>query len=250
MLAKLSLKENIIWLVIAIFAALFLALVISKFAAISAAIIPVLLIGLVLAFFIFRNPELGWFLIVFFLPFERVPTVNLGGVDVKINTVLGFITLFAWILALAFNPKNYKVSPHALAIPLVIFVLTMVLSLTHAIALTRAIEVLVFILFTIALAILAANIVNTKEILNKTLIVLFASSLLVGFFALFQFAGDVIGLPQQITQLKTGYTSSVFGFPRIQAFSMEPLYLANYLLIPIMVGLAFFINRTGPLKRW
>lgn len=250
MSAKLSLKENIVWSGIAIFAALFLALIIGKFAALSIAITPVLLAGLVLAYFIIRRPELGWFLIIFFLPFERVPTVNFGGVDIKINTVLGFITLLAWILALMFNHKKYKVSANALAIPLSIFVFTLVLSLTQAVAFSRALEVLAFILFTMALAILAVNMVNSKEALNKTIIVLFASSLLVGLFGLFQFGGDVIGLPQAITLLKTGYTSSVFGFPRIQAFSMEPLYLANYLLIPLFVGIAFFFNRTGPLKRW
>ncbi len=249
-MAKLSLKENIIWLGIAIFAALFFAFVIGKFASLSIAIIPVLLAGLFLAYYIIRNPELGWFLIIFFLPFERVPTVNFGGIDVKINTALGFITLLAWILALAFSPKKYKVSPNALAIPLSIFVFALVLSLSHAVALTRALEVLAFIGFTITLSILAVNMVNSKEILNKTIIVLFASSLLVGIFGLFQFGGDVVGLPQSMTFLKEGYTKAVFGFPRIQAFSMEPLYLANYLLIPLFIGLAFFFNRTGPLKRW
>jgi len=247
---KLSFKENIIWLLVAILASLFFALIIAHFATLSIAIIPVLLVGLFLTYFIIRRPELGWFLIVFFLPFERVPTVNFAGVDIKINTVLGFITLFAWVLALMFNPRKYKVAPNALAIPLSIFVLTLVLSLTQAVAFWRALEVLAFILFTLALAILAVNMVNSKEALNKTLVVLLASSLLVGLFGLFQFAGDVVGLPPSLTLLKEGYTKAVFGFPRIQAFSMEPLYLANYLLIPLFVGLAFFFNRTGPLKRW
>jgi len=269
MLAKLSLKDpsrhgsprfgeagyravakNIIWLAVAVFAACFFAFVIAKFASLAIAIIPVLVVGLFLTYFILRRPELGWFLIVFFLPFERVPTLAIAGVDLKINTVLGFITLFAWILALMFNPKKYKVSPNALAIPLIIFVFTLVLSLTQAVAFSRGLVVLIFILFTIVLAILATNLVNSKEILNKTLVILFLSSLIVGIFGLFQFGGDVIGLPQSITLLKEGYTRVVFGFPRIQAFSMEPLYLANFLLMPLLVGLAFFFNRTGPLNRW
>lgn len=250
MLAKLTWKENILWMGLAVLVAAFFALIIGKFAALSFVMVLGLLAVLVIAFFIFRNPDFGWFLIIFFLPFERVPTVNLGGVDVKINTILGFITLISWILALMFNAKKYKVSPNALAIPLLIFIFTMVLSLTQAQAMTRAVEVLFFILFTMALSVLAVNIVNNKEILNKTIKVLFASSLVVGIFGLFQFGGDTIGLPQSITLLKTGYTSSVFGFPRIQAFSMEPLYLANYLLIPLMIGTAFFFNHAGPLKRW
>lgn len=250
MLGKLSFKENILWTALAIFTAAFFALIIGKFAALSLAIILVFLVVLVIAFFILRNVELGWLLIIFFLPFERVPTFNLGGVDLKINTILGFITLIAWVLALMFNPKKYKVSPNALAIPLLIFIFTMVLSLAQAQAMARSLQVLFFILFTMGLSVLAVNMVQTKEILNKTIKTLFASALVVGIFGLFQFGGDVIGLPQSLTLLKTGYTSSVFGFPRIQAFSMEPLYLANYLLIPLMIGAAFFFNKTGPLKRW
>lgn len=248
---KEKLYANFVIGTISIFVALFAAIVIAKFASLAIAIIPVLIAIVLLAFFIFRNPELGWFLIVFFLPFERVPTVSFAGVDLKINTVIGFITLFAWVLALMFNAKKYKVQPNALSIPLVLFVVAMLLSLTQAVAFSRAVEVLVFILFTLALSILAVNMVYSKETLKKTLLVLFASSFLVGVFGLFQFGGDVIGLPASITLLKQGYGSAVFGFPRVQAFSMEPLYLANYLLIPIGVGLALFFNRVDtPLKRW
>jgi len=116
--------------------------------------------------------------------------------------------------------------------------------------LPRAITVLVFIIFTMALAVLAVNMVNSKEALRKTLIVLFASALVAGAFGLFQFGGDIVGLPRSITLLKEGYTKAIFGFPRIQAFSMEPLYFANYLLIPICIGIALIFNRVEPLKRW
>ena len=248
---KEKLYSNFVIGLICIFVAFFAAIIIAKFATLALLIIPVLIAVILLAFFIFKNPELGWFLIVFFLPFERVPTVNFAGVDIKINTVIGFITLFAWVLALMFSHKKFKVQPNALTIPLSLFVIAMLLSLTHAVALDRAIQVLVFILFTMALGILAVNMVYSKGILKKTLMVLFASSFLVGVFGLFQFGGDVVGLPASVTLLKSGYGSAVFGFPRIQAFSMEPLYLANYLLIPIGVGLALFFSKVDiPLKRW
>ena len=50
--------------------------------------------------------------------------------------------------------------------------------------------------------------------------------------------------------LKQGYTKAIFGFPRIQAFSMEPLYFANYLLMPIFVGMALVFNKMTSLKKW
>ncbi|MFA6492784.1 MAG: O-antigen ligase family protein [Patescibacteria group bacterium] len=236
---------------ISIFLAGIIGVIIAKTAFLSLVIIPILVLAAILFYLIVRSPELGWFLIIFFLPFERVPSIEMAGVNLKINTLLGFLTLFAWFLALMFNSKKYKVQPNVLAIPLGLFSIAMFLSLTQAVNLTRAIAVLIFILFTIMLSVLAVNIIKDKESLKKTLLVLFASSFLVGLFGLFQFAGDVVGLPRGLTLLKEGYTSRVFGFPRVQAFSMEPLYFANYLLIPICVGLALFVNKISILKqRW
>jgi len=247
---KLSFKAKLFIVAGLLLAALLFAKLIVMFGTLSLLVGPVLLIGLVLAYFIFREPTLGWLLIVFFLPFERVPTIEMGGINIKINTVLGLLTLFAWILALMANPKKWKIEPNALAIPLSLFAAALVASLTGAVNLPRAIFVLVFILFTMALSVLAVNMVNSKEALQKTLLVLFASALVAGAFGLFQFGGDIIGLPRSLTLLKEGYTKAIFGFPRIQAFSMEPLYFANYLLIPICIGIALIFNKAEPIKRW
>jgi len=245
-----KLSKDFFVVLISIFLAAASGFIIAKTGAISLVILPLLILAVVLSFFIIRNPELGWFLIVFFLPFERVPSYELAGINLKINTLLGFLTLFAWVVAMMFNSKKFKVQPNALAIPLSLLVIALLLSLTQAENLTRALSVLIFILFTIGLSILAVNMVNSKENLKKTLLVLFGSSFLVGLFGLYQFGGDVVGLPQGLTLLKEGYTSRVFGFPRVQAFSMEPLYFANYLLIPICVGLALALNKVDLIKRW
>lgn len=243
-------QRNFFVALIAVLLATFIGIIIAKTALLSVLIIPVLFLGTILFYLILKNPELGWLLIVFFLPFERVPSLELAGVNIKINTVLGFMVIFCWMLALMANSKKFKVQPNVLAIPLCLFIFALILSYTQALNTSRAISVMIFIFFTIGLSILAVNIVNTKDALKKTLLVLFFSSLVVGIFGLFQFGGDVIGLPQSLTLLKKGYTSAIFGFPRVQAFSMEPLYFANYLLIPICVGLTLFLNRQDLIKRW
>lgn len=58
-------------------------------------------------------------------------------------------------------------------------------------------------------------------------------------FGLYQFVADLSGLPMSTTGLRPIYSGLVFGFPRIQAASLEPLYFANYLLLPIslVIGL-------------
>lgn len=213
-------------------------------------IVPLIFVTLILGYYIFKNPYLGFLLIIFFLPFERIPTLLVGGVDVKINTILGFITLFAWILASMFNGQKWKIQPNVLAWPITLFVIALMLSLTQALNLERGLQVIVFSLFTIALSIMTVNMLPDKSALTKIIIVLFISSVVVSIFGLFQFGGDVIGLPSSVTLLKEGYTSDVFGFPRIQAFSMEPLYFANYLIIPLSLAIAYFLARVDIVKRW
>ncbi len=240
---KLSLKEKL-FVGVAILGATFLIIVLlAKFGTFGALIAAALVVTAVLAVFIFRNPDFGWYLIVFFLPFERVPSLEIGGINIKINTILGFVTLLAWILALMFNAKKYKVQPYAISVPIILFCSAMLISLTQAYNLSRAYSVLFFIFFTIALSVLTVNMIRSKENLRKTLLILFLTSVIAGLFGLFQFGGNLIGLPDSITLLKAGYGASTFGFPRIQAFSEEPLYFANFLLIPIFVGLALFFNK-------
>ena len=57
-------------------------------------------------------------------------------------------------------------------------------------------------------------------------------------FALFQFFGDSFGLSQSVTGLSNLYTSSVFGFPRVQSTFFEPGFFANFLLIPIFINMS------------
>lgn len=229
--------------------ALVLGFIIAQTGALSLAIVPILLGSLVLGYFIFRNPFIGFLLIIFFLPFERVPTLPVGGIDVKINTILGFLTIFSWLLASMFNAKKWKIQPNVLAWPISLFTIALLLSLTQALNLTRGIEVLIFSLFTIMLSIMTVNMVSDQSALRKIVLALFISAVFVGLFGLFQFGGDIIGLPSSLTQLKVGYDSKVFGFPRIQAFSMEPLYFANYLLIPLSLAIAYFFSHADFIKR-
>lgn len=239
------------------FMALILGFFIAQTGAWAMALAPLLIGSFLLGYFILRNPQIGFLLIIFFLPFERVPTMNLAGIDIRINTILGFLTILAWVLASMFNTNpstklgtGWKIQSNALAWPISLFVVALLLSLTQAVEVGRGIEVLIFSLFTIMLSIMTVNMVTDKSALQKTVYALFISSVFVGLFGLFQFGGDVIGLPSSLTLLKVGYGSAVFGFPRIQAFSMEPLYFANYLLIPLSLAIAYFFSGANFIKRW
>ncbi|WP_213011140.1 O-antigen ligase family protein [Paractinoplanes toevensis] len=51
----------------------------------------------------------------------------------------------------------------------------------------------------------------------------------------FQFIGDAYGLSQSWTQLLPQYNSSTgaYPFPRVQSFSLEPLYLGHWMFLPL-----------------
>jgi len=247
----LSTKAKITLSIAILLAILASGFIIAKLGSIGFLLITILFVMIFVVAKVFKDPLWGFCSIMFFLPFERVPSFLIGGTNIKINTILGFIVILAWIFALLFNGKKWKIQPNALAIPLGLFVSSILLSLTQAVDLDRAYVVTAFVLFTMFLGILATNMVSSTEDLQKIIKVLFFSSLVAGLFGFFQFAGDVVGLPMSITLLKEGYGSGTFGFPRIQAFSMEPLYFANYLFLPICLGLAYFFEEVkGFLSRW
>lgn len=197
-----------------------------------------------------KNPFLGLILIVFFLPFERIPTIDIASFTVKINHVLGIITIISWLGLVLI--KKRKIAANALSWPLIIFITTLLISVIFSSYLPRSIVIFAFVVFVAFLSILTLNLVTEKKHLEKITIVLFWSALLVCLFGLWQFFGDAIGLPQTLTGLKEGYTKAVFGFPRIQAFSIEPLYLGNYLFIPLGIFISLFIRKVkiGKISRF
>ncbi|OQA52449.1 MAG: O-Antigen ligase [candidate division WS2 bacterium ADurb.Bin280] len=190
---------------------------------------------------IVKKPVIAPILIGFFLPFERVPTLEIGGATLKINHILILISLIACLIS--FFAERSKIPRDKVRFSVIYFLLFLLISLTVAINFSRAIQVYVFMLLMGALYMIVTLSVKTKEDIKKVLTAILWGALFSGFFGLMQFAGDAVGLPNEITLLKEGYDQSTFGFARIQAFSQEPLYFANYLFIPIL--LIFVLNLKG-----
>lgn len=204
---------------------------------------------LVVSYLIFKDPFLGVIMIVFCLPFERIPTVDLGFINIKINLIIGAIFMVYFLISVILGKT--KIKPYPLIWPLILFWSALGLSLIDAVYLPRGIMVFVLIFFTSLFSILINQYLDTKDKLVKIIWVLFYLSLLIFIFSIYQFMGDIIGLPYAITGLREGYSSKVFGFPRVQAFSQEPLYLGNSILIPLGVFIAMFLGKTkdNPIPR-
>ncbi|MFA6423022.1 MAG: O-antigen ligase family protein [Patescibacteria group bacterium] len=187
-----------------------------------------------------KNPFVGLLALIISIPFERFPSINIGNIDIRANQLIASLTIVSLILYKVFKKKKF--SSYAVAPLILLFSASMIISMSQAENLTRAITVLVFTFFMILISFAVTNLINTKLKLQAVTKYLLATSFLVGIFGFFQFFGDVIGLPTTITILKDIYTKEVFGFPRIQAFSMEPLFYADFLFIPLCITLILFLK--------
>lgn len=201
--------------------------------------LTVIAILILLALFldILQNPVRGIYLITFFLPFEYIGAYDWQGITIRPSQVLAVMTMVAWILD-GLGKRNLKFVRNPIFWPIVLFLLINIISLVNAPNSAHSILILLFIIFTIALGFTIPNLVRQKAELIKIIKILFVSVFLVSLFGLYQFAGDMLGLPQSFTGLRYQYTKEILGFTRIQATFLEPLYFANFLLISISLLVA------------
>lgn len=208
--------------------------VIYPFAAIAA-------IGI--AFSIFRSPWVGVLMLTFFLPFERIGSVDIAGSTVRVSQVVLACLIGSLFLSIAKNKKQWKMPTYPIAIPLFIYIIAAITGFLVTPNMSRSISVFLFVVFTMTASLVVPIMVNTQEKLVRVLQVLGAALLIVGAFGVYQFVGDWIGLPNSLTGLRALYSKDVLGFPRVQSTALEPLYYANYLLLPLSVLASLFLAR-------
>jgi len=201
--------------------------------------ILILILSAVFFFIVLKNPFLGLSMIVLTLPFERIPTLDIGLFTLKIDQLFAGITIIAWILKLLFDRE--KMQSYPIGYPIILFLVTGLISTIYAVDLSRAISVYIFIAFMIFVSYLTDNLIDSKEKLINIVKLFFIITFIICLYGIYQFLGDIAGLSYTITGLKDIYTKIVLGFPRIQAFSMEPLFLANYLFIPLGLAVGLYI---------
>jgi hypothetical protein len=180
------------------------------------------------------------FFILAVLPLERIPAFHLHYSSYEITVRLSQIAGLGLILLNL--PLVWRLRRDMLKSPwrwLVLFMFTAVLSAGLASELSRSILVTAFIGFDIALAWVISLYVKRDD-LPIYFKILLGSGVLACLFGLYQFVGDLAGLPTTLTGLLPRYTSAVFGFPRIQSTGYEPLFFASYLLIPMSLAAAAF----------
>ncbi len=203
----------------------------------------------VFALVVTRSPLAGLLVVAFFLPLERLGAYESAVGTIRVSQVVALLTMLAWGFCFIFR-RGVRMHPNPLVLPLTVFLAINVLGLTQAPNLSYALGILMLTTFTVLVSWLVPQLVTDEQSLRRVVRALIISAGLVGLFGLFQFLGDSIGLPATITGLRELYTKSVFGFPRIQSTALEPLYFANYLLLPLGVLYALFLSRGIILRQW
>jgi O-Antigen ligase len=205
-----------------------------------------ILLTLLVSIFFWSRVRFQWLakvcnLLVLSLPFEYFPRLELAGGSWRISQLLvmsGF-----WIIAILILKKDNQLLSHKLHFaswyPLVFLIFSLP-SFGNIQDLTRFIVHLVGTIFVFGAMILLTNFAtHVWKILQQLALVLFGCSI----FGLFQFVGDLVGIPPMFTLLREHYTKIVFGVPRVQGTAVEPLYFAGMLLIAIFVLIFWICER-------
>lgn len=191
----------------------------------------------------YRSDALGAVVatLVFCLPFERIPSLQIvlfgSSITIRLSQVAGLVLLG---LIASKHRDKWRQLKHPEYYLLAGFVTTMMVSASQAQDLKRAVLVLAFTIFTIAVGVGVSLCLDDKRLALAER-ALQATTFVVIAFGFYQYFGDIIGLPASMTGLSPNYVKAVFGFPRIQSTGLEPLYFANFLLIPFFVFSARFL---------
>ncbi len=171
--------------------------------------------------------------IVWSLPFELIPSLQIAGVSVRISQLLVILGFYV-IVILAFKKDkqllNQKIN--SLSFLPLLFLVVELPSWLNIYDFKRFLTYHIATFLVFGAFFLVTNFVrNPIKRLQELSYILAACSV----FGWYQLIGDYIGLPTNLTGLREQYTKQVFGIARIQGTAIEPLHFAGML----MIGLIF-----------
>lgn len=200
--------------------------------------LSILLVCLLVSVFVitYKLARFDWLdkiagLIIITLPFERIPSLDTPVGTLKIGYVLlgfGVLTLFA--LLLKKDPKLLALKIHPKSIWFLLFFVFSIPSWFFIKDFNRFLSTIIATIISFGVAVYVANFSKNTFAYFKKLIFIFGFVLI---FGIYQFLGDFIGLPLYLTGIREGYSSLVFGIPRVHGTFIEPSYFASGLTVVI-----------------
>jgi len=202
------------------------------------------------------------YLAIFFLPLERVLIIKISQTNIRFSHLFLLVAFFVWlwqkIVEMQMKDRGSKSEfkefskrfPQISRLYKLIFVYYAVLGfgLLSIRDFNRKFSVWLYTIFILSTIYFIPNFFHkVKEIAIKeiriAIKVFLWSSLITCIFGIYQFAADMLGAGVNWTFLTERYTRDVLGFTRIQAFFIEPLYFANFLIFPIIFCILLLMNK-------
>ena len=207
----------------------------------------VLAFAALLGFFWSKKLEAGLFVLAASLFFERFPSIEVSGFTLKISFLFGLSLIFAWLYRKIKNQKskikNPIVKSKLIFFSLFAFWLVILISLLINPLSFRSIAVFLLISFCFSLFLVLSNIRLSQKNIQKINLVIIWGSFIVCLFGFWQYFADLGGISSKWTLLQEHYTLKIFGFPRVHSTFLEPLLMANFLLIPICLIISLWLKK-------
>jgi O-antigen ligase len=196
------------------------------------------LISLLIAVMLIKHPAMSIPSLILALPFQRLGSFalfpTLGYPIVQPVQVVGLSV----ILAVVYRVSTGRTKPLPIPRPLYLLITLLVIALIPVLSIGYPQLRLDWVSAGFTLTLCAAVAI---EFASSSLRLVWGTlaSVAVGLsiFGFYQFIAGSLGYGPEVTGLLGRYARDVFGFPRVQATMLEPLFLANLLLTPILVGL-------------
>ena len=195
-------------------------------------------------------------LLIFVLPFERIPSYDIAGFTLKLSLIFGVALALSLIWEIL-NKRNDSFKPLTssiirgrggksfILIPAGILVYSL-LSLFWVQNVSYWLKANVALGFSIAVFyasfLVFANLAEDKmcreRLLSLTLRTVMLSAGLILAFGFFQWFGDLAGLSSKITAIRDLYDADRLGLPRMHSTLLEPMWMGIYLLLPLSLLIA------------
>jgi O-antigen ligase len=199
-----------------------------------------------LTLFLWKTVKFEWLdkvctALVIALPFERIPSLEIGGANIRISQVV--VIMGIWIWGVLFFKKDRRLSEIKLNTVNILLLLFIILSIPSAFMVIDSRRFIVTLAATYLCFGAVFLLSNFALNIGRKLKLLLYTFIIVSFFGLYQFLGDLAGLPIYLTGLREQYTKIVFGIPRVQGTALEPLYYANMMFLPIIYTVIAILAR-------
>lgn len=214
-------------------------------------VILVICVGIILSKLQWTKVKFGWLqhisrYLIWSLPFEFFPRIDVAGAGFRVSQFL--VLAGFWVIGVLVLKKDSNLNFHKICFASFLPLGFLVLSTPSWFLVQDFQRFLVHMFGTLLVfgaMILVLNFATNiwKRLKELTLILVGCSM-----FGLYQFVGDMLGIPSSLTGLREHYTKAIFGIPRVQGTAVEPLYFAGMLVIPIVVLLVCIAQKQSLIR--